>query len=82
MEYLDTNIVKVVEESAPGLNLIGKAITHKTTGKGIVVGYSSVTGEPFAFFYNEQVITDRVCCFYILKLFRRNSFSIFCNKNH
>lgn len=63
MEHLNTNIVRIVEGSVIGLELIGKTITHKNKGKGIVVGYSSVSGEPFAFFYNDQHITDRVCCF-------------------
>ncbi|QEH68204.1 hypothetical protein [Cellulosilyticum sp. WCF-2] len=63
MEHLNTNIVRIVETSCIELDLLGKTITHKTKGKGVVVGYSSVSGEPFAFFYNDQHITDRVCCF-------------------
>ncbi len=63
MEHLDTNIVRIVEDSVIGLELVGKTITHRTKGKGVVVGYSSVSGEPFAFFYDLQQITDRVCCF-------------------
>ena len=63
VEQLDTYIVKIVKESCIGLDLLGRTITHKTNGEGVVVGYSSISGEPFAFFYNEQNVSDRVCCF-------------------
>lgn len=63
MNQSNINIVKVVKESKIDLDLLGKTITHKCKGDGVVVGYSSVTGEPFAFFYLEQAISDRVCCF-------------------
>ena len=63
MEHLNTNIVRIIEISCIELDLLGKTITHKTKGKGVVVGYSSVSGEPFAFFYKDQDTTDRVCCF-------------------
>lgn len=55
--------VKIIENSCIGLDLLGKIITHKHAGKCVVVGYSSVSGEPFGFFYNTAQITDRVCCF-------------------
>lgn len=42
--------VEIVKKDKLGLNLIGKTVAHKTAGEGIVVGYSSITGEPFAFF--------------------------------
>lgn len=63
MEHLDTNIIQIVKESNIKLDLLGKTITHITKGEGVVVGYSSITGEPFAFFYKDQNISDRVCCF-------------------
>lgn len=63
MEHLDTSIVQIIKESIIGLELLGKTITHKTKGDGVVVGYSSISGEPFAFFYEDQNICDRVCCF-------------------
>ena len=55
-------MVKVVTESKIGLNWLGKIITHKDVGKGIVVGYSSVSGEPFAYFYSGE-FAYRICCF-------------------
>lgn len=55
--------VKIVENSCINLDLIGKTITHKHAGKGVVVGYSSVSGEPFAVFYNDKKLGYRACCF-------------------
>jgi hypothetical protein len=55
--------VQIIKTSCIGLDLIGKTITHRTKGEGIIVGYTSITGEPFAFFYNDQHVNDRVCCF-------------------
>jgi hypothetical protein len=63
MEHLNTRIVLIVKQSCIGLDLVGKTITHKTKGDGVIVGYSSVSGEPFAFFYDGQEESDRVCCF-------------------
>ncbi len=63
MEHLNNCLVLIVKESCLGLDLLGKIITHKTKGEGVIVGYSSVSGEPFAFFYNDQNISDKVCCF-------------------
>ncbi|WP_070000687.1 hypothetical protein [Cellulosilyticum sp. I15G10I2] len=63
MDHLDTSVVKIVEESCKGLDFLGKIITHERLGKGVVVGYSSISGEPFAFFYEQQEISDRVFCF-------------------
>lgn len=60
-----TNMVdsyEVVKESKLGLDLLGKIITHKNAGEGIVVGYSSVTGEPFAYFYSGE-FHNSICCF-------------------
>ena len=50
--------VEIVETSIKGLDLIGKKITHERRGEGVVVGYSSVSGSPFAFFYDK----GRVVC--------------------
>lgn len=55
--------IRIVQESKKGLNLLGKRIIHKENGEGIVVGYSSYTGSPFAFFYELQKLSDRVTCF-------------------
>lgn len=44
----------IVKESKLGLELLGKTVTHKTAGEGIVLGYSSISGEPWAFFYKMQ----------------------------
>lgn len=63
MEHINTNIVQIVKESCIELDLLGKTVTHKTKGEGVIVGYSSISGEPFAFFYNDQYVSDRVCCF-------------------
>lgn len=37
-----------------GLGWLGKTITHKYAGRGIVIGYSSKTGEPCAYFYSGE----------------------------
>ena len=37
-----------------GLGWLGKMITHKDAGRGIVIGYSSKTGEPCAYFYSGE----------------------------
>ena len=50
--------VEIVETSIKGLDLIGKKITHERRGEGVVVGYSSVSVSPFAFFYDK----GRVVC--------------------
>lgn len=55
--------IRIVKESKKGLSLLGKRIIHKKNGEGIVVGFSSKTGSPFAFFYSIQEISDRVMCF-------------------
>lgn len=47
--------VKVVKESKKGLDLLGKIVTHKDQGEGIVVGYSSISGEPFVLFYEGEM---------------------------
>lgn len=52
---------QVVKESKQGLDLLGKTVIHKDAGEGIVVGYSQITGEPFAFFYG--LGNDRIVCF-------------------
>ena len=44
---------KVVKHSKLGLDWLGKIVTlDRNLGEGIVVGYSSVTGEPLAYFYS------------------------------
>ena len=43
-----------VTVSKIGLDWLGKIITHKNAGQGIVVGYSPVTGEPCAYFYSGE----------------------------
>ena len=53
--------VRIVKESKLGLDLLGKTVVHKDAGEGIVVGYSSITGEPFAFFYGLE--RKEVLCF-------------------
>ena len=45
-----------------GLGWLGKMITHKDAGRGIVIGYSSKTGEPYAYFYSGEY-ANRICCF-------------------
>lgn len=42
--------VKIVKESKKGLDWLGKIVTHKDLGEGIVVGYSNISGEPFVVF--------------------------------
>lgn len=32
----------------------GQKITHEVLGRGIIVGFSSKTGEPLVFFYSEE----------------------------
>lgn len=54
------NKVEIVKESKLGLELLGKIITHKTIGEGMVVGYSSITGQPFAYFY-EHGSNEIIC---------------------
>lgn len=56
--------VKVVKESKLGLNWLGKTVTlaNKELGEGIVVGYSSITGEPLAYFYSGY-FGDKICSF-------------------
>ena len=44
--------VKIVKESKKGLDWLGKIVTHKDLGEGIVVGYSNISGEPFVVFYD------------------------------
>lgn len=55
---------EVVRESKIGLDWIGKTVTldNKELGEGIVVGYSSITGEPLAYFYSGY-FGDRICSF-------------------
>lgn len=36
----------------------GDAVTHEKLGHGVVVGFSSLTSEPFVFFYSRQ---EAVC---------------------
>jgi len=45
-----------------GLGWLGKMITHKNAGKGIVIGYSPKTGEPCAYFYSGEY-ANRICYF-------------------
>jgi len=63
MEHLNIEVVKIVKNSNIGLTLLGKTITHISKAEGVVVGYSSISGEPYAFFYEDQYLSDRVCCF-------------------
>lgn len=51
-----------VTVSKIGLDWLGKIITHKNAGQGIVVGYSPVTGEPCAYFYSGEY-ANRICYF-------------------
>lgn len=54
---------KVVKHSKLGLDWLGKTVTlDRNLGEGIVVGYSSVTGEPLAYFYSGY-FGDRICAF-------------------
>ena len=55
---------KVVKESKLGLDWLGKTVTldTKEIGEGIVVGYSSITGEPLAYFYSEY-FGEKIACF-------------------
>ena len=55
---------KVVKHSKLGLDWLGKTVTldREGLGEGIVVGYSSVTGEPLAYFYSGY-FGDRICAF-------------------
>ena len=55
---------KIVKESKLGLDWLGKTVTldREEIGEGIVVGYSSVTGEPMAYFYSGY-FGDRIACF-------------------
>lgn len=55
---------KVVKQSKLGLDWLGKTVTlnRKGIGEGIVVGYSSITGEPLAYFYSGY-FGDRICAF-------------------
>lgn len=55
---------KVVKHSKLGLNWLGKTVTldRECLGEGIVVGYSSITGEPLAYFYS-GCFGDRICAF-------------------
>lgn len=55
---------KVVKQSKLGLDLLGKTVTldREGIGEGIVVGYSSITGEPLAYFYSEY-FGDRIASF-------------------
>lgn len=52
---------KIVKESKIDLYLLGKVVNVENIGEGIVIGYSPVTGEPFAYFYDAP--GDRVICF-------------------
>ena len=52
---------RVTREDRLRLNLIGKTVTHECAGQGVVVGYSSITGEPIAYFYDWG--TEEVVCF-------------------
>lgn len=52
-----------VTVSKIGLDWLGKIITHKNAGQGIVVGYSPVTGEPCAYFYSGEY-ANRICYFF------------------
>lgn len=56
--------VKIVKESKLGLDWLGKIVTldNEELGEGIVVGYSSITGEPLAYFYSGY-FGDRICSF-------------------
>lgn len=55
---------EVVKYSKLGLDWLGKTVTldREGVGEGIVVGYSSVTGEPLAYFYSGY-FGDRICAF-------------------
>lgn len=57
-----TEKCKIMKASKLNLGWLGKTIVHKTAGEGIVVGYSSISGEPFAYFYSGE-FQNRVCCF-------------------
>ena len=54
-------VIRVIKTSKIGLNWLGKTITHRIAGEGIVVGYSQVTGEPFVYFYSGE-FRYTVCC--------------------
>lgn len=52
---------QVIKTSKIGLKWLGKTITHRVAGEGIVVGYSQITGEPFVYFYSGE-FRYAVCC--------------------
>lgn len=54
--------VSIVQSDIANLDLCGKTITHERFGKGIVIGYSSISGEPFIFFYKLQDTEHPIIC--------------------
>lgn len=48
--------IRIIKNSKKSLDFTGKTITNNNLGNGIVVGYSSRTGEPFVFFYKTQTV--------------------------
>lgn len=54
----------IVEKSKLNTKLMtGQKVSHDKLGKGVIVGFSEITGNPFVFFYNQQEIYgDRPVC--------------------
>ncbi len=49
--------VKTIKEAPANTNLkAGAFVTHEAFGEGIVVGFSSITGNPSMFFYKEESV--------------------------
>ena len=47
----------------------GQKVKHSFLGEGIIVGFSSISGQPFVFFMNQQnVYHDKIVCVDYLNL--------------
>ncbi len=50
----NTNAIKVVEKNLLNTYSVGSMVKNQRLGRGVVVGYSSLSGNPFVFFYSNE----------------------------
>ncbi len=50
----NTNAIKVVETNLLNTYSVGSMVKNQSLGRGVVVGYSSLSGNPFVFFYGNE----------------------------
>ncbi len=47
--------VKTIEENILGILPLGTMVKNPSYGRGIIVGYSSISGNPVVFFYTDEI---------------------------